>query len=286
MEKLASEFPNNPKHLHSLSYERQNLGLLLDRKMEFRDAENEFRQAMALNEKAVANFPKTVQFRAGLGECQIRLARLLRDTGRLQEAELLFRKAIETWEKLVGEAPGRLNYPDLLFDTCGELARLLVTEGKLQEAQPFYRRLLELKPQDAGALNNVAWSFVTSPDPESRNQAWAVELAAKAVELAPKQGAYWNTLALAKYRAGEWKAALASLEKSMELRKGGDAFDWFILAMAHWKLDLKDDARKWYDKGALGMEKNKSGNNDLRRFRAEAEELLKIENRQARPDLN
>ena len=75
----------------------------------------------------------------------------------------------------------------------------------------------------------------------------AVELAKKAVELAPKQGTFWNTLGVAHYRAGDWKAAVAALEKSEELRNGGDSFDWFFLAMAHWQLGEKDEARKWYD---------------------------------------
>jgi uncharacterized protein HemY len=35
------------------------------------------------------------------------------------------------------------------------------------------------------------------------------------------------------YREGDWNAAAAALEKSMQLRQGGDSFDWFVLAMAH-----------------------------------------------------
>ena len=53
---------------------------------------------------------------------------------------------------------------------------------------------------------------------------------------------------MAHYRAGDWKASLTALEKSMELRKGGDSFDWFFLAMAHWQLGEKDEAREWYDR--------------------------------------
>ena len=63
----------------------------------------------------------------------------------------------------------------------------------------------------------------------------------------------------------------------MELRKGGDAFDWFFLAMAHWQLGDKAAARKWYDQAVRWMETNKPQNEELLRFRAEAQELLKIE---------
>jgi hypothetical protein len=62
----------------------------------------------------------------------------------------------------------------------------------------------------------------------------------------------------------------------MELRNGGDSTDWFFLAMTHWQLGDKDQARKWFDKAVTWMEKNQPGNDKLRRFRTEAEELLKI----------
>ena len=67
-------------------------------------------------------------------------------------------------------------------------------------------------------------------------------------QLAPDSGGLWNTLGVAHYRAGDWNAAQAALEKSITLRKEGDAFDWFFLAMAHWQLKNQDEARKWYDK--------------------------------------
>ena len=60
----------------------------------------------------------------------------------------------------------------------------------------------------------------------------------------------------------------------MELRNGGDSFDWFFLAMAHWRLGEKDKAREWYDRAVRWMDKNPSKNEELRRFRAEAAELL------------
>ena len=54
-------------------------------------------------------------------------------------------------------------------------------------------------------------------------------------------------------------------------------FDWFVLAMAHWQLDQKGEARVWYDKAVEWMEKNQPKNEELRRFLTEAEELMKVE---------
>src|SRR5262249_31639958 len=69
---------------------------------------------------------------------------------------------------------------------------------------------------------------------------------------------------------------IAAIQKSMELRQGGDSWDWFFLAMANWQLGETEEARKWYDKALEWMEKNDPKNDELRRFRAEMEELMKI----------
>ena len=60
------------------------------------------------------------------------------------------------------------------------------------------------------------------------------------------------------------------------MRDGGDAIDWFFLAMAHERLGHKDEARTWYDRAAAWMDKNQPKNEELRRFRTEAAELLGI----------
>src|SRR5436190_21041446 len=99
----------------------------------------------------------------------------------------------------------------------------------------------------------------------------------------PKQGLSWNMLGVAQYRAGKWQPAIDALNKSMELRKGGDAFDWLFLAMAHQKLGDKGQARKWYERATQWLENNEkalakdqSRAAELRRFQTEAEEVLEI----------
>ena len=62
----------------------------------------------------------------------------------------------------------------------------------------------------------------------------------------------------------------------MQRLSGGDALERFFLAMAHWQLGKKDEARQWYDKAVKRMNKNEPGNEDIRRFRIEAAELLGI----------
>jgi Flp pilus assembly protein TadD len=85
-----------------------------------------------------------------------------------------------------------------------------------------------------------------------------------------------NTLGIAQYRNGDHKTAMETLKKSMDLRSGGDAFDWFFLAMAHWQLKNQDEARRWYDKAVAWVDKNQPKDEELLRFRAEAAQLLGV----------
>ena len=117
-----------------------------------------------------------------------------------------------------------------------------------------------------------------------RNPNRAVELAKRAVELTPQDGNVWNTLGVAYYRSGNFKNALETLNKSMELQKGGTAIDFFFLAMAHCKTDNEEEARRWYDQAIAWMEKNRaaldrspSQAEEMGRFRSEAKEVLGIE---------
>jgi uncharacterized protein HemY len=89
-------------------------------------------------------------------------------------------------------------------------------------------------------------------------------------------GNIWNTLGVAQYRAKDWKAAIAALDKSMKLGPGGDCSASFFLAMSHWQLGEKAEARKWFDKAVKWMDKNLPQNEELRRFRAEAAALLGV----------
>ena len=109
---------------------------------------------------------------------------------------------------------------------------------------------------DPDSANYLARFLATCPDAQIRNPSQAVALATKAIALAPLDGVCWNTLGIAQYRAGDWKGAAQALGKSMVLRSGGNGFDWFFLAMAHWQLGQKDDARKWYDRAIQWMEKS------------------------------
>ena len=96
------------------------------------------------------------------------------------------------------------------------------------------------------------------------------------IELHPDGPGHFETLGAAYSRAGDFKAAVSAFKKSMALRNGGDSSVWFFLAMAEWQLGNRDAARVWYEKAVGWMEQNNPNDAELRRFRAEARELLEL----------
>ncbi|HEX4816111.1 MAG TPA: hypothetical protein VFV66_25485 [Nonomuraea sp.] len=126
--------------------------------------------------------------------------------------------------------------------------------------------------------NDIAWLLATHPGPSARDPKRAAELAQGAIDLAPKNSNYWNTLGVARYRAGDFEGSIAALQKFRELRT--DDAEWgnpFFLAMAHWRSDHKDEARRWYDIGVDWMNKKPANGTDaMKRFRGEAAELLGV----------
>src|SRR5205085_1474997 len=63
-----------------------------------------------------------------------------------------------------------------------------------------------------------AWLLVTRTDREPRHIAEALIHARKALDLSPADDDRWHTLGVALCRAGQWREALAALEKSRDLQ--------------------------------------------------------------------
>jgi tetratricopeptide (TPR) repeat protein len=201
-------------------------------------------------------------------------ADLLKGTDRRQEAVDLRSRAIGHFEKLKADFP---EYPQKLHGlVCNyaEQVSLLSALGRQTEAAELCRKALEVDSEDPAVNNRLACFLATGSEPGLRDAALAVRLAKNAVAAQPQSGDYRNTLGVAHYRNGDDRAAIAELEKAMSLRAGGDSFDWFFLAMAHWRLGDRGQARTWFDRAVQWMDRHKPQDDELRRFRAEAEGML------------
>ncbi|HEV8071946.1 MAG TPA: tetratricopeptide repeat protein, partial [Planctomycetaceae bacterium] len=281
-EKVVAEAPDDGGFRDRLARSHFDLANALQAENRPSNAEEQYRQAAFIWRKLGADEPSEPIHRINaIWTSTYQLGPLAEAGGRTHEAEESYRNAADLLTKLpVTElvADDRRN----MTDTCyGNLVGLIRKSNRAQEATVVIRawldlrrktftKILEQNPKSAAAHNNLAWTFATCAETQLRDSARAVALAKKAVDLEPKQGMWWNTLGAAEYRAGDWKAALEALKKSMELRNGGDSFDWFFVAMANRRLGNQQEARKWYDKAVKRMFLNE----ELWRFRAEAVSLL------------
>jgi tetratricopeptide (TPR) repeat protein len=212
------------------------------------------------------------------------------ECGRLADAESDFRAVLEFEDGL----PPKLKLPGYMgrwIQVRSALGNLLWATGRRQEASALFRQAEQeaRRDNDRGWHNAVlAWLLATCPDEHVRNPTEAVALAEKAVKMSPPAGSFGRTLGVARYRAGDARGAVAALEKSLELgptglfrSPRGDSSEWFFLAMAHWHLGDKEQARKWYDQAVRWTEKNRPRDPELLRFREEAAEVLGVKNQPA-----
>jgi tetratricopeptide (TPR) repeat protein/tRNA A-37 threonylcarbamoyl transferase component Bud32 len=197
-----------------------------------------------------------------------------------EEGQAMLRKKFALLEGLVSEAPEESEYRFELIRTRYLMGLMYASLGHTQLAREQYARTADLHeqalPHDVGGkfLNGYAWFLVDCPDVTLRDPARAVGLAERAVARDAGRGAFWNTLGVARYQAGDWAGAVAALEKSMALRDGGDPWDWFYLAMACWQQGDRERARAWYEKSVRWTEEHPPVDESLLRYRKEADALF------------
>jgi serine/threonine protein kinase/Flp pilus assembly protein TadD len=264
-------------------------------------------EAIACAHKAIEIAPDFNWDRRGLAEAYRNLGDALVAQHKSDAAIPCYHKAIELkpteWAyKGLGDAfaaQGMLDEAITCYDKAIELnpqwdwphcnlGDVLATQGKLDDAIVYYRKAIELDPhwswprlRLAIVLNDQAWALTTDSDPAKLDPDKAVILAKEAVELAPNEANYCDTLGAAQYRAGHWQEAISALQKYRELRTT-DA-EWtnpFFLAMAHWQLGNKDEAVQWYDKAVDWMARRNANSELMVRLRTEAAELLKIDKKE------
>src|SRR5262249_43819324 len=138
------------------------------------------------------------------------------------------------------------------------LGRSLRSQGRFSDARAAWFHALELLAQQTmmhsvvsndrkrwcDCANDAAWFLATVPDPALQDPVRAISLALKAIEAYPECSTYWNTLGAAYYHAGDFKATVTALDRSIALPRGGTAFDHFFLAMAHQRLKHHEQAQR------------------------------------------
>jgi tetratricopeptide (TPR) repeat protein len=268
-----------PEYRQILALSHNNLGSLLDELGKWAEGEVECRQAVSLQKQLVADFPAVPKHRLVLAESHNNLGLLLLNLGKLPEAEAEYRQALALDKQLAADFPAVPEYREGRASSYNNLGYVHEVLGQYDNAIADYSRAINLNAKWASTHNRLAWVLATCPEARLRDPARARAAATKAVELQPKDGRFWQSLGWTEYQTGNWQAAIRALDKVKELGSPGDSLEWFPLAMAHWKLGHKDEARRWYDRAVEWMDKNNPKNELLRRTRAEAAELLEIQDK-------
>jgi WD40 repeat protein len=271
-------------------------------KRDHQQAEKAYRQALSLQRQLVNHSPRDPARRHELALLHMELGGLLADSGQLPEAVKAYKETISHLGRLVKEFPKRAVYLQNLCKAYQSLVPLFIAAGRHRETVEAWSQVVLLVPESHENCNGLAWFLATCPDRKIRNHRRAVELASKAVVLlgavpgqanSGRDASYPDTLGVAYYRAGNWKAATATLELLIAHRFYVPSTRFF-LAMAYWQLGAKEKARQMYNQAVLWMEKHqqkarqepiqgwwsmeqyKQQAEELRRFRAEAAALLGI----------
>jgi tetratricopeptide (TPR) repeat protein len=203
---------------------------------------------------------------------------LLCATGQLPTAVEACRQHISFWKGVQRDMP-QADIKPYLAGRYLTLIRLLSEMHEVDKANQAAAEADELGLNSPQTHARLARNLVIALYFEKLPLAWrigpevpalAVEAAQKAVDSSTQDGFYWNTLGAAQSCAGDWEGTLQSVERSMQLRSGGDASDWFLMAMAHWQLGRHAEAHTWYRKAVEWMNNNQSKADEFERFRVVA----------------
>jgi tetratricopeptide (TPR) repeat protein len=276
---LHAESPERRDYREALQSSISHLGLILFVQGRGPEAEEALRRALALDdpsagESAPPGWKGLPAGRTYTARGLVYLARLVEERDP-REAEVILRRGLAHTEEWLRETPDDRQIRRELEEGRYGRIRALRRLGEQDKLRAMLSELSRRELSHPGLCNAVAWWLATAEDERCRDPARAVVLARKATAQAPGMAAGWNTLGVALYRAGAWDEAIQGLTRSMELTRGDSPTDWLFLAMAHWQKGDRAEARTWYRRAVEWLDRNRSDDGELARFRAEADALIR-----------
>jgi serine/threonine protein kinase/tetratricopeptide (TPR) repeat protein len=253
-----------------LARSHTHLGEVAERLQRPEDAAARYREAITWLDRLHKEAPARVDYTVDLGQAYASLAGVRLDQEQFADAISNYRLAVAIQEQLVANTPAVNSLKRNLAASIDGLGRALAANGEDREALEAYRRALQVDGTYAQTLNNLAWRLLIARDHTLRDPAKALQLSQQAVELNPKSRASWHTLGTAQFRAGSLDAAEKSLQKSMDIGKGGSAHDWFYMAAIQAKRGNAVEARSWFDRAKAWRESQMPRDGELRMIQEEA----------------
>ncbi len=252
--KLVGEFPGDPDYQRELARHYGFLGDVLLERGRPEEAEAAYREALAIRQQLVADFPDQSVYRFQVIDEYTCTGFMLLKAGRAEQSRAWLHRAVDLHESL----EAREHYgPD---NPCQNLGIILFEAGRHEEARQVFsgdiailEQLCAEAPDQAGPFGQLACLLAECPYPELQDPLRAAELARRAIQLDPQNGWYWSQLGKALYRLEDWQAAAEAQGKGAQLIGVPYASCMFYLAMAHWQLGNREDARNWYEQAVMDM---------------------------------
>jgi tetratricopeptide (TPR) repeat protein len=199
------------------------------------------------------------------------------------KADQAYTKAVNILKEKMQLFPSLHEYPSYLANAYADWGSSLFYRGDVQaarkrfeEAISVHEQLLHDFPEVAEVNKDYAWLLCTCPEISLRDEERAVQLARTALELGAHGPDYGTTLSAAECRAGHPHACLEAATKVMEITGGGDAREWYWVALAYDHLDETEQAREWFDKADRWRELNMPNNIQLRFLHNETASQLEL----------
>jgi serine/threonine protein kinase len=261
---------------------KHTIAFLHYRQYKLDESKRLYREVIARLEQLSREHPLVLGYRRELGSNYYELGLALWAQGCNPDAEETLRKGLAIREKLASEHPDTHPYPQELARILFELGIFLHegTNGSQESSDAFRQSIamyetLNAKFSSVGLQAQLIRCLTLCPAPRFRNADRAAQLAKKLLQQRPSTAEYWGLLGVAHYRRGDWTSAAEALKRAVELDPG-DRYAPLFLAMTHWRQGNRDQARSQYEKAARTIEERYSAEMQVRRFRAEAAELLGI----------
>jgi serine/threonine protein kinase/tetratricopeptide (TPR) repeat protein len=241
------------------------VGYIRHRLGEYQEAENAHREAIALGQKLVVDYPGTPQYRISLPTGTNGLGILLQDMNRWSEAEKAFRDTLALYQKLAADFPGETAH---LYDqaiTQSNLGQLLRVSGKpvqaetaLRDAIASLKKLVDRSPTTPEYRYELAFSYrllgdvlqfgPKSPEAEGAYQQ-AIDLQRKLADDYPRNPEYrsglatiYNSLSLLLLSLNRPREALKAHPESLKLLK---ALAADFPAVPHYHKFLGNNLNTW-----------------------------------------
>jgi WD40 repeat protein/tetratricopeptide (TPR) repeat protein len=189
---------------------------------------------------------------------------------------------LKQWKDAAADYEGLRQSATLTDEDWQSLALLRLQLGDVKGYQQAYQTWsrdsgVRVDPLLTKAMIAGTVSLAANADADRK---MALQFADAAASRATDDGLRQAILGAALYRDGRYAQAVKKLDQAIELRgKGGTAYDWLFLALAHHRLNHAKEARAWLDDATSQIDARPSSDwrmtIQLSVLRREAEEAIK-----------